>query len=135
MSRKKQKRKCPVCNSPVSKGSKTGYCKGHIKEYLMESSGKRCKTCGIPLAPHNGSGRCKVHFKHFRKSTFYTNYQKSRKPKKAIKPGVCHMPGCGAKFWLESWQHSKIHYCPSCRRGEAYRGYPSMLAICRQITW
>lgn len=43
------------------------------------------------------------------------------------------MPGCGARFVLEPWQHKKVHYCPDCRDSELYQNYASHEALVRKL--
>jgi len=110
MSRKKQKRKCPACDSSVSKGSKTGYCKRHSKVYLMEKSGKKCKVCNLPLAPQNISEHCRIHRKIFKKSTEYARFhirqsqliENAKKSGEKVYEFKCWYPTCGKIFYTNN---------------------------------
>lgn len=49
--------------------------------------------------------------------------QRRGRPKKKKRPGLCKNPDCGEKFELEDWQHSSLHWCPSCRQLPKYKNY------------
>ena len=104
------KRNCPVCDKPVSKGSKTGYCKKHSNVYLMAKSGKKCKVCGAPLAPQYISEHCATHRKLFKKSTEYARYhvreaqriENAEKSGKRIYSFKCRYPACSRIFYTNN---------------------------------
>jgi len=94
------------------------------------SEGKACKGCGNPIANWNESGHCKKcrrNPRHINRKQYQAAYKsvraENKKKRRVGKKGKCRL--CGRRFQLESWQHSTLHWCPRCRKGEAYQEYSS----------
>ena len=84
-----------------------------------------CKICGEVLGHQNKSGYCSGCGQSIKHKLYYEKYFKSVRlvEEKTGEIGVCHMPGCGKGFELVSWQHSTIHYCPTCQKKKRYGEY------------
>ena len=85
-----------------------------------------CKICGEVLGHQNKSGWCSSCGQSIKHRLYYEKYLKSVKSvgeEKTGEIGTCHMPECGKEFELVSWQHSTIHYCPTCQKKKRYGEY------------
>ena len=128
-----QGRKCSKCGSAITNRNGSGLCRSCAYRINAFSLGKKCKYCPTKIRDCNKSGLCqkcrKTHYLE-RDNSKYPYYKAWRSVKKEHKQrqrteemGKCRK--CKKAFPLEIWQHSTLHWCPECRKGEDYQGYAS----------
>jgi len=125
-----QGRRCGKCGKPISNKSKLGLCRACSQTVRKYDKGRQCGGCDKRIADWNVSGYCQ----ECRKKIFVANKVQDRKTclsvrqenkqrQRTEKMGKCRK--CKKAFWLEKWQHSTLHWCPGCRKGEDYQDYAS----------
>ena len=133
-SRKKnysQGRKCSKCGEAITNKNASGLCRSCSYQVASFSLGKKCKYCPTKIRDCNKSGLCqecrKTHYLE-RNNSKYQYYKAWRSTKKEHKQrqrtdemGKCRK--CTQEFQLEAWQHSTMHWCPECRKGEDYQHF------------
>jgi len=126
-----QGRRCGECGKPITDKSKLGLCQACSQGMGKYTEGRQCGGCDKRIADWNVSGYCQA----CRKKVFVANKVHDRKACLSVrqenkqrqmteKKGKCRK--CKRGFQLERWQHSMLHWCPECRKGEDYQNYEYM---------
>jgi len=125
-----QGRRCSKCGEPITDKSKLGLCQACSQTVRKYDKGRQCGGCDKRIANWNASGYCQ----ECRKRVFVANKlqdrktclsvrQENKRKQKTEKMGKCRL--CKKAFSLEVWQHSTLHWCSECRKGEDYQDYSS----------
>lgn len=127
-------RKCENCGKPIINRSQLGLCRACVYLKVAFTDGKVCQFCGKRIANYNKSECCQdcrikhLNHKNNKKYGYHKAYRsvtkENKQKRKTKKRGKCRL--CKKEFWLEGWQHSSLHWCPACRRGETYQEYSSL---------
>jgi len=127
-----QGRRCSECDKPITNRSRLGLCRACSQIARKYSYTRECEGgCGNCIVAWNVSVYCKECMKtHYieQDPSKYTYYKAWRSTKKEHKQrqrtdemGKCRK--CTQEFQLEAWQHSTMHWCPECRKGEDYQHF------------
>ena len=122
---------CSSCNKPISNSSRSGKCKSCARRDHKHQNilGRTCSICGVPIGDFCKYDLCHTHMR--RRYGVMRRAKSWRKQTNRLTRGMveCHMPGCHRQFYLESWQHPQMAYCPQCRKREEYVGYGARLGV------
>ena len=124
---------CGKCGKAITNRNTLGLCRACAYDKVNFRLGKKCQFCGTRIRDCNKSMCCqKCRKERFlsRESYKYSYYeawrsvkQENKRMHKTEKKGKCRK--CGKGFYLEDWQHSTLHWCPSCRDSIDYQTFSS----------
>ena len=133
---------CRVCRwRQITTYTQLGICNHCYLRLWYQKKLKTCIACGARVSYRTASNLCLKcrHGEWLRHETQVVADHRSLSLEQQrgrlsgdVRMGVCHMPDCGRRFRLESWQHPKIHYCPKCRQREEYKNYNSTYGISKR---
>lgn len=120
---------CSICGASITSQSRSGQCIYCSRRGSRYTKGRHCSICGKPIGDRTKYNLCLQHVRKRYRGKYPTKAWRKvqHQAQRTETMATCHMPGCDRQFYLESWQHPQMAYCPECRKREEYTGYRSRI--------
>lgn len=119
---------CSTCGVPITIQSQSGQCIYCSRRGSRYTKGRQCSICGKSIGDRTKYSMCLQHVREaYRKKQHLKSWRKQNYGTHQMVK--CHMLDCNTRFYLESWQHPQMAYCPRCRKRDEYIGYGARVCV------